>query len=117
MKIAPYEFSWYTYYFQQSGIAPLHPVGELFVCFHTPKQYIGFVIQGTEVADLSRGYIGYIIQSNFYEGRDNKYGDLAHMHFPIECKYWRYIVKQLLYSIYYNFRQDIKKIVCNKIKH
>jgi hypothetical protein len=64
MKISPYEFSWYNYYLQTLKI-PLRIREPLFKVFHTENQLAMARFSQLNYEDLSRGYLGVCINSNF----------------------------------------------------
>jgi len=62
---SPYEFSWYNYYLQVKNL-PHHAIEPYFKTIHTFEQYIGLRISNSTVEDISRSYLGLVVNSNFY---------------------------------------------------
>lgn len=69
MKISPYEFSWYNLWLQKTQVIPLHYREPLFKYFHTYDQLKWYRWQGITREDISRGYLGIVVNSNFQPGR------------------------------------------------
>lgn len=59
------EFSWYGEFLLVSGIIPIYPVQPLFKVFHYSDQYLQSKQQGYTLEDLSKNYLGIILQSNW----------------------------------------------------
>lgn len=68
MKIAPYEFSWYNFWLQISGIVEIRPCEPHFKMFHSREQHEDFLRRGITLQDISRAYVGVIINSNYSRG-------------------------------------------------
>ncbi len=65
IRMAPYEFSWYNFWLQKSEVIPV-VVREPFVkMLHHEGQHLEYAIRGTTLDDLSRGYVGLVINSSF----------------------------------------------------
>jgi hypothetical protein len=64
LKISPYEFAWYNYFLQSlnESIRIREP---LFKIVHTENQLSLARLSGLTYEDISRGYLGVVIQSNF----------------------------------------------------
>jgi hypothetical protein len=65
LEISPYEFSWYNFWLQKSMLIPIFFREPLVRVFHHEVQLALTQIQGVTEDDLARGYIGYVINSNF----------------------------------------------------
>lgn len=61
----PSEFTWYGEYILISGIIPIYPAQPLFKVFHYKEQYIESKQKGITLEDLSKNYLGIILQSNW----------------------------------------------------
>ena len=107
MEISPYEFSWYNFYLQKNNIIPIHICGEIFKCFHTPKQYTYTCLEGIKLEDLKRSYVGIIINSNYTNSMNIRYGDISKFHINISLKQYLYVTREFFYS----FLKKIKKII------
>lgn len=64
IKISPYEFSWYAYYLQKIGM-DLRVREPFFKVFHTISQFGIHQKLGITTNDISRGYLGVVVNSNF----------------------------------------------------
>ena len=65
IRMAPYEFSWYNFWLQKSGVIPV-VIREPFVkMLHHEGQHLEYAVRGTTLDDLSRGYVGLVINSSF----------------------------------------------------
>lgn len=76
IQIAPYEFSWYNIWIQKSRCIPIHMVEPIFKYFHLKQHHILAVLQGMEIEDWARGYIGIVVNSNYGIG-NGEYTDLS----------------------------------------
>lgn len=65
ISIAPYEFSWYNFWLMKTKVIPIHMCEPFFKTYHTKKQYWRDIFFGITLRDLSRAYIGIIINGNF----------------------------------------------------
>lgn len=65
MQISPYEFSWYNMWLQKSKIIQIEFREPLIKFFHQKSHHIEYINKGVSVEDISRGYIGYNINSNY----------------------------------------------------
>jgi hypothetical protein len=62
---APYEFSWYNFWLQKSGVIPVHQREPLVKVFHNEDQHLEYILRGITVDDIARGYVGLVINSNY----------------------------------------------------
>jgi len=65
IRISPYEFSWYNFFLQQTNsirIIVREPVLKVFI---NPYQYNEYLLKRIKIDDLKKGYLGYLINSNF----------------------------------------------------
>lgn len=65
ISFSPYEFSWYNYYLQVKNL-PHHAIEPYFKTIHTFEQFLGLRISNSTVEDISRSYLGLVINSNFF---------------------------------------------------
>jgi len=65
LRCEPYEFTWYNMWLQKSGVIPVHPREPWIKIFHHEGQHIEFLAKGLTHADLARGYLGVLVNSNF----------------------------------------------------
>jgi hypothetical protein len=68
LKIAPYEFSWYNMWLQKDKTIPIEFKDPLIKLFYQKSQHLEYLNRGITVKDISRGYIGYVINSNYSRG-------------------------------------------------
>jgi hypothetical protein len=65
LEIAPYEFSWYNFWLQKSREMPIHQREPYFKVIHSSEQHLEVTLKGITMKDISRAYIGVVINSNF----------------------------------------------------
>lgn len=65
LQISPYEFSWYNFWLQKSHSIPIETREPYFKVIHSSDQHLELALRGITLADISRAYIGVIINSNF----------------------------------------------------
>ena len=68
LKISPYEFSWYTLYLVKLGKV-IRQTEHFFKLYHNETQFMSDLILGINSDNLSRGYIGLIVNSNFQHSK------------------------------------------------
>jgi hypothetical protein len=59
-----YEFTWYNYFLQKRG-GVIHSVEPFFHVVHSGIQLVDLQTKGSATEDLSRGFIGIVVNSNF----------------------------------------------------
>lgn len=105
IKESPYEFSWYNIWLQKTHIIPLYICGPLFKIYHMSyQQYIDFMLNVNE-EELSRGYVGIVMNSNF--SRDNR---LLYLR-DIDKIYWKNgnkSIKHIALVLLFLVKQEIK---------
>lgn len=65
VKIAPYEFTWYNFWLQKTNIIPIYICEPQFKTYHMAYQQMRDVMFGIKESDLSRSYVGVIMNSNY----------------------------------------------------
>lgn len=70
LQISPYEFSWYNMWLQKTETIPLKIREPLFKVFHHENHLKDYKRRGTTIDDISRGFIGIIINSNWQSNMD-----------------------------------------------
>jgi hypothetical protein len=65
---SPYEFSWYAMWLQKSQVIPVHQREPLMKVFHNEDQHLAAILSGITDADIARGYLGVVVNSNFSRG-------------------------------------------------
>jgi len=65
VEFSPYEFSWYAMWLQKTAVIPIHQREPLVKVFHTEEQHVMSLAQGVTEADLARGYLGVVVNSNY----------------------------------------------------
>jgi hypothetical protein len=68
LEASPYEFSWYNMWLQKSNIIPIYMREPLVKVMHNHDQLVEMAFRGQSLQDLSRGYLGLVINSNFSRG-------------------------------------------------
>lgn len=65
MQIAPYEFSWYNFWLERDLTIPRVLREPIFLMVHMDHQHLEFALKGVTETDLSRGYVGVVVNSGF----------------------------------------------------
>ena len=65
LEFSPYEFTWYNMWLQKSGVIAIHPREPWIKVFHNQSQHMEYLLQGVELSDIARGYLGVVINSNY----------------------------------------------------
>ncbi len=65
LRMAPYEFSWYNFWLQKDTTIPIHVREPLVKVFHHEDQHLEYIMRGITQADIARGYVGYVVNSNY----------------------------------------------------
>lgn len=68
LRISPYEFSWYNFWLQKRFPDLIHKREPCFLMIHTEGMELALRIQELDETDISRGYIGLILNSNYSRG-------------------------------------------------
>jgi hypothetical protein len=63
--VAPYEFSWYNMWLQKDKTIPIEFREHIFKYFHHKNHHLEYLQKGITLQDISRGYIGVVINSNY----------------------------------------------------
>lgn len=63
MEISPYEFSWYNFWLERE--LPIQRVVRepIFEMIHMSHQHLGYALKGIDLDNLSRGYVGVVVNS------------------------------------------------------
>ena len=63
MEISPYEFSWYNFWLERE--LPIQRVVRepIFEMIHMSHQHLGYALKGIDLENLSRGYVGVVVNS------------------------------------------------------
>ncbi|MGN0428155.1 MAG: DUF6492 family protein [Agathobacter sp.] len=75
IQIAPYEFSWYNFWLQKTKEIPIYQIEPLFKTFHLKQHLIFSVLQGMQIENWAKGYVGIVVNSNYGVG-EGEYDDL-----------------------------------------
>ena len=65
LEASPYEFTWYNMWLQKSQGIEIHQREPLVKVFHNESQHLEYVMRGVTAADIARGYLGVVINSNY----------------------------------------------------
>jgi hypothetical protein len=104
LEIAPYEFSWYNLWLQFDKPIEIHIREPLFKYYHHKNHHLESVIKNLTTEDISRGYVGLVINSNYsrFMGVVNFEEDK----FKIIANYFKF--KDILKAIFYKILFKIK---------
>jgi hypothetical protein len=64
-----YEFTWYNYFLQKRG-GVIHEVEPFFLVIHSGLQLVEHQFRGKTTMDLSRAFIGVVVNGNFQHFRE-----------------------------------------------
>jgi len=85
LKISPYEFSWYNFWLQKRFPDNIHKREPNFLIVYSEQMELTMRLQGIIKDDISRGYVGLILNSNYSRGfgviesSDNRIDSLARL--------------------------------------
>jgi len=85
LEQSPYEFSWYNIWLQKSCAIEVHPREPWIKVFHSESQHLEYLMRNITTADIARGYLGVVVNSNYSRGlgevsaSDSKVMNLAMM--------------------------------------
>jgi hypothetical protein len=65
LAIAPYEYSWYNFWLQAKQPIPIHIREPLIKVLHSAEQHVEYALNNITPADVARGYLGIVVNSNF----------------------------------------------------
>jgi hypothetical protein len=68
LESSPYEFTWYNMWLQKSRPIEIHQREPLVKVFHNESQHLEYVMRGITTADIARGYVAIVINSNYSRG-------------------------------------------------
>ena len=68
LEFSPYEFTWYNAWLQKSHEILIRAREPWIKVFHNQAQHIEYLLRGVSVADIARGYIGVVVNSNYSRG-------------------------------------------------
>ena len=65
LEASPYEFTWYNMWLQKCQAIEIHQREPLVKVFHNESQHLEYVMRGITTADIARGYVALVINSNY----------------------------------------------------
>ena len=65
LEFSPYEFTWYNMWLQKCRVIDIHPREPWIKVFHNRSQHMEYLLRGISVEDISRSYLGVVVNSNF----------------------------------------------------
>lgn len=68
LEFSPYEFTWYNLWLQKSHVIDVHPREPWIKVFHNQSQHMEYLVRGITLADITRGYLGVVVNSNYSRG-------------------------------------------------
>ena len=68
LAISPYEPTWYNTWLLHSNVIEVVPREPIVKTFHNATQHLDYVLRGVNTADLARGYLAVVVNSNFSRG-------------------------------------------------
>lgn len=68
LEIAPFEFSWYSAYFQKCEVIEEKQIEPFFKIYHTKAEFVLDKLAGQSMQNLKSQYIGIILNSNWAKG-------------------------------------------------
>jgi len=68
LEFSPYEFTWYNLWLQKSHVIDVHPREPWIKVFHNQSQHMEYLVRGITFTDITRGYLGVVVNSNYSRG-------------------------------------------------
>lgn len=68
LAVSPYEFAWYNMWIQKDQTIPVVVREPVFKTFHNATQHLEYLLMGLSEADVARGYVGLVVNSNYSRG-------------------------------------------------
>jgi len=68
LAISPYEPTWYNTWLLHSGAIEIVPREPIVKTFHNSTQHLDYILREIDTADLARGYIAIVVNSNYSRG-------------------------------------------------
>jgi len=68
VTLSPYEPTWYSMWLQATRPIPLRVREPIIKTFHNSTQHLDYVLRGLTADDISRGYVGVVVNSNYSRG-------------------------------------------------
>lgn len=65
LRESPYEFSWYNFWLQKSNIIPVVIREPVVKMLHHEGHHMEYALRHTTLEDISRGYLGLVVNSSF----------------------------------------------------
>ena len=65
LEASPYEFTWYNMWLQKCQAIEILQREPLVKVFHNESQHLEYVMRGITTADIARGYVALVINSNY----------------------------------------------------
>ena len=65
LEASPYEFTWYNMWLQKCQPIEIHQREPLVKVFHNESQHLEYIMRGVTTADIARGYVTLVINSNY----------------------------------------------------
>jgi hypothetical protein len=96
---SPYEFSWYNFWLQKSRVIPIEQREPLVKTIHHEGQLLELALQGIELEDLARGYVGFVINSNFQVLPEQRMPQLEPADALAQHVHWRTLVSALFRKV------------------
>jgi len=107
LEIAPYEFGWYSAWLVASEQPLTYLHDPFFHCFHTEEQYMAFINRGHTLDDLSRGFIGVVLNSNWYRKTELSQSQLTRPEVLAGTLAASDVLKMLVYKIKQKWQSSI----------
>ena len=68
LEASPYEFTWYNMWLQKRRPIEIHQREPLVKVFHNESQHLEYIMRGVTTADIARGYLAVVVNSNYSRG-------------------------------------------------
>jgi hypothetical protein len=68
LAISPYEPTWYNTWLLHTGVIEIIPREPVVKTFHNATQHLDYLLRDVTSADLARGYLAVVVNSNFSRG-------------------------------------------------
>lgn len=103
IAFSPYEPTWYSMWLQHDRTIPIHVREPNIKTFHNATQHLAYVLRGVTSADLARGYVAVVVNSNYSRGDGVvTFGEAPHLALASYAS-----AKELLLAMWFRIRSRL----------
>ena len=108
--IAPYEYSWYNMWLQKDKTIPIEFREPIIKIFHHRNHHLEYLQKGITLQDISRGYIGVVVNSNYSRG----YGVISYEDgdiYDLSMKEMKLLFSKMIRSPFRTVKQKSRSLI------